>query len=131
MAGLRTIAVARETAAREAFGETLASGGAVRQKIEAAHDAAASEGDQTDRAPLAGRPALGITRGNIEVHAPRLGAIEHQAAVYLEERIVRADEDRVIGRVLDLDLDGPSARVERDRPFAEQDFAGSHRRRSR
>src|SRR5207249_6691375 len=63
---------------------------------------------------------------DVEVHAPRPRTVEHEAAVHLEEREVRAHEDRVVRRVLHFDLDGASVAVDQDGAFPEQDLAGLH-----
>src|SRR5262245_21157093 len=127
MAALRTIAVPGAPRALEALGEPLGARRALGQEIEAADDAPSTEGDQPDPLALARCPALGVAGGDVEMHAPRLRPVEHHAPVHLEEREVRADEDDVIGGVLDLELDGRPARVEDDRARAEQDLARRHR----
>src|SRR5919197_2649665 len=71
-------------------------------------------------------PADRVAGRHVQVHAPAPGAVEDQPPVYLEERVVRADEEGVTGRVLDLDLDGPPAGVQLDRPVAEQHLARLH-----
>src|SRR5207249_11259488 len=105
--------------------------GPVGEEVEPADDAPAAEGHEPDDSRLAGPPAPGVARGDIEMHAPGPGAIEHQAPVHLEEREVRAHEDDVVRGVLHLDLDCPPAPVEVDRPLAEQRLARPHRAAAR
>src|SRR5438034_3764472 len=88
----------------ESLGEPLGARRAVGEPVEAAHDASPTEAHEAHALPLAGTPSQRVPGGDVEVHAPRLRAIEHEPAIHLEERVVRAHEDRVIGRVLDVDL---------------------------
>ena len=83
-----------------------------------------AEGDEPDALRLARPPADGVAGRDVEVHAPGVGAVEHEPPVHLEEREVGADEDRVVGEVLDVDLGGAPPRVDGDRPLAEEDLAG-------
>src|SRR5882672_6843395 len=111
----------------EPLGEALRARRAFAQAVEAVQDAAAAEGNETDTLALARPPADGISRGNVEVHAPGSRAIEDEPAVHLEEREMRADEDRVIRGVLDVDLGHAPTRVDDDGPVPEEDLTGAHR----
>src|SRR5437868_396493 len=113
--------------ALEPLGEALRGGRTLGEPVEPDDDATAAEGDEPDALDLSLPPLLGVSGRQVEVHAPRLRAVEHEAAIHLEERKVRADEDRVVGRVLDVDLDGPPAAIEHDGAVSEQDLAGLHR----
>src|SRR5262245_46232052 len=127
MSALRTMGVAGAARALEALGQSLGAGHALAQPVEADHDGAPTERDEADPPRLTGTPALGIAGRHIEVHAPGPGAIEGQPSVHLEERKVRADEDRVVRRVQHVDLGRAPPGVERDRPRPEQNLAGLHR----
>src|SRR5215471_4393133 len=122
------MAVARAADSFESLAHALGACRALGQAVEADHDSPPAEGDEADAnaVGLARPPADGVTGGDVEVHAPRDGAIEHEAAVHLEEGEVRADEDGVVGAVLHVDLRGAPARVEGDRPLPEEDLAGGH-----
>src|SRR5215831_2044136 len=96
------IAVARAADSFESLAHALGACRALGQAVEADHDSP---------------PADGVAGRNVEVHAPRDGAIEHEAAVHLEEGEVRADEDGVFVAVCHVDLRGAPARVEGDRPL--------------
>src|SRR5215471_2910727 len=120
------MAVARAADSFESLAHALGACRALGQAVEADHDSPPAEGDEADAVGLARPPADGVAGGDVEVHAPRDGAIEHEAAVHLEEGKVRADEDGVVGAVLHVDLRGAPARVEGDRPLPEEDLAGGH-----
>src|SRR5262249_37693358 len=113
--------------ALEALGQSFGGRRAVRQLIESPDHAAAAEGDQAHHLPLARAPAHRVAGGHVEMHTPCAGAVEDEPTVDLEERKVRADEDRMIGRVLDLGLDRRTTGVEYDRPVAEDHLARRHR----
>ena len=74
--------------ALEALGHALAARRAFGQAIEADEDAPPAEGDEPDALRLARPPADGVAGRDVEVHAPGLGAVEHQPPVHLEEREV-------------------------------------------
>src|SRR5947209_3079666 len=112
--------------ALEPLGEALRARRAFAQAVEAAQDPAATEGHEADTLALPWPPPHGISRGNVEVHAPGPGAIEDEPAVHLEEREMRADEDRVIRGVLDVDLGHAPARIDHDGPVPEEDLARPH-----
>src|SRR5712691_3537255 len=118
--------VAGAAHALEPLGEALRARRAFGQAVEAVQDPAATEGDEADTLALPRPPPHGISRGNVEVHAPSPGAIEDEPAVHLEEREMRADEDRVIRGVLDVDLGHAPTRVDGDGPVPEEDLAGAH-----
>src|SRR5438067_6580869 len=92
--------------ALEPFGEALRGGRTPGEAVEPDDDATAAEDDEPDALHLSLPPLLGVSGREVEVHAPRLRAVEHEATIHLEEREVRADEDRVVRCVLHLDLDG-------------------------
>src|SRR5262245_54341208 len=127
MRGLLAVAVAGAARALHTLGEPLGAHRALREAIESDQHASPAEGHQANPLRLARSPADGIARRNVEVHAPRLAAIEDEAPVHLEEREVRADEDRVIRGIEHVHLGGAAPGVEGDRPLAEQDLSGRHR----
>src|SRR5687767_7908001 len=116
--------------ALEPFGEALGAGRTLGEPVEPDDDATAAEGDEPDALDLSLPPLLGVAGGEVEVHAPRLRTVEHEATIHLEERKVRADEDRVVRGVLHLDLDGAPVAVEHDGALSEQDLARLHRARA-
>src|SRR5438876_10685982 len=97
--------VARAALALQCLREALRRRRAIGQEIEPAHGATPTERHEPYAFSLTRRPAVGVSGRDVEAHAPRPGAIEEHAAVHLEEREVRADEDHVIGGVLDVQLD--------------------------
>src|SRR5207244_814909 len=125
------MSVASMAHALEPLGEALRARRAFAQAVEAAQDPAATEGHEADTLALPWPPPHGISRGNVEVHAPGPGAIEDEPAVHLEEREVRADEDRVIRGVLDIDLGHAPARIDHDGPVSEEDLAADDGERLR
>src|SRR5688572_13350763 len=94
---------------------------AVGEAVEPTHDAPAAEADQRNALSLSGPPPQGVPRRNVEAHAPGPRAVEDEPAIDLEERVVRADEDGVVGGVLDVDGRGATTRVEHDRPVRQQE----------
>src|SRR5262245_50262621 len=127
MPGLLAMPVAGAPHPLEALGEALGAGRALAQPVEAEQRVPPPERHDAHAFRLARTPADGITGGDVQTHAPGPGAIEYEPPVHLEEREVRADEDRVVRGVLHLDLAGAPPGVDDDRPVAEQDLAGFHR----
>src|SRR5262245_59719013 len=127
MRGLLAVRVTRAPRALQSLTEPRRRRRAVRKPVEPDEHPAPAVGDQAHAPGLPGAPAHGISRGNVEVHAPCSPAVEDEAPVHLEERVVRTDENRVIRGVDDVDLLGGAARVEDDRGAREQDLAGPHR----
>src|SRR5690348_15531966 len=64
---------------------------------------------------------------DVEPHAARLATVELQRLVGLEEVVVRADLDRPLAGVGDLERDGRAALVEEDVALRGDDLAGDHR----
>src|SRR3954468_7109628 len=63
---------------------------------------------------------------DVEPHAARLAAVEAQGLVGLEEVVVRADLDRPVAGVGDLEGDGRAALVQEDVAVRGDDLAGNH-----
>src|SRR5882724_3581608 len=82
--------------------------------VEAVHDARPGIGDEPHDAALARLEARRRTGRDVETVAARNGAVEAQRRVGLEEMVVRADLDRPVAGVGDLDLDRGAAGVELD-----------------
>src|SRR5262245_19872114 len=61
------------------------------------------------------------------MHPPGTGPVEDEPTVDLEKREVRADENRMIGRVLDFYLDRHATGVEHDRPIVQDHLPRRHR----
>src|SRR5262245_28021207 len=89
-------------------------------------DALAGECDQRDLTRLAGLEAHRGAGRNVETHAARLGAIEFQRRVGLEEMVVRAHLDRPIAGIRHRQRDGLAAGIELDLTITDEVFAGDH-----
>src|ERR1700722_11719773 len=96
--------------------------------LEAEYAPLAAIGHELDLAGLAGLEAHRGAGRDVEPHAARLVAREAQRMVGLEEMIVRADRDRPVARVGDLDRHALGARVELDLAGLDEQFAGNHAR---
>ena len=72
--------------------------------------ALAGERDEAHLAALAGLEADRRAGGNVEPEAARLGAVEFQRRIGLEEMIVRADLDRPVAGIGDFERDRLAAR---------------------
>src|SRR5438132_11823055 len=108
------MSVAGMAHALEPLGKALRARRAFAQAVEAAQDPSATEGHEADTLALPWPPPHGISRGDVEVHAPGPGALEDKPAGHLEEGEVRADEDRVIRGVLDVDFGHAPAPIAHD-----------------
>ena len=89
-------------------------------------DTVAAEGHEPDLARLAGLEAHRRAGGDVEAHAARGRAVEAQRGVGLVEMVVRADLDRPVAGVGDLEAQRAAARVELDVPGREDVFARLH-----
>src|SRR5271156_4011982 len=98
--------------------------------LEAEHAALAAIGHQLDLAGLAGVEAPRGAGRNIEPHAARRVALEAQRLVGLEEMIMRADLDRPVARVGDLERHALGAGVELDLAGLDEQLTGNHARPS-
>src|SRR6476646_5026795 len=93
---LWSVAVAAVAGPAQPAGQSIGRGGAVRQAVEAAHDAPPGQRHQPDGLDLPGLPADAVAGLDVEPHPPGFGSIEDKAAIDLEKRVVRADPDGVI-----------------------------------
>ena len=98
----------------------------IHQAAKSVHDTIARKGYQSHLARLTGLEPHRRAGGNVEPHAARLGAIEAQRRVGLEEMIMRADLDRSIARVVDAESRGGTAGIEFDLATAKEILARLH-----
>src|SRR5215831_16876931 len=91
--------------------------------LEAVDAALAAVRHQGDLASLAGLETHRGAGRDVEPHAARLVALEAQRLVGLKEVIVRADLDRPVAGVGDLERDAGRALVEDDLAGLDEDFA--------
>src|SRR5690348_11907132 len=95
--------------------------------VEAVDDALAGIGDEAHRARLARLEAHRRAGGNVEAAAARAVPVEAERGVGLEEMVMRADLDRPVAGIGDLDLDRCPAGIELDLAGLRDDFTGDHR----
>src|SRR5258708_24077007 len=100
--------------------------GTVHQAVEAAHNAPATQRDQSDGALLAWVEADGRPRWNVEAKAPRGLAAEAQRAIDFEKMEVGADLDRSIAGVGDINIYSLAASIQGDLSLRRNDLAGRH-----
>ena len=99
---------------------------ALGQRVQAEDPAGAAELDERDALLVAGLEAHGRAGRHVEPHPERLGAVEAERAIDLEEVEVRADLDRTVARVRHRQLDGAAALIRDDVALAQQIFARNH-----
>src|SRR5713226_8951892 len=90
------------------------------------HDAIPGIGHELHDPRLTGLEAHGRSGGDIQAEAARLFPIEAERIVGLVEMIMRADLDRPVSSIGDLEGDGRAAGVQLDVARARENFAGNH-----
>src|SRR5262249_41864376 len=94
--------------------------------IESRHNPLPAIRHQRHAARLPRLEADGCARGDVEAHAAGTLAVEGEGRVRLVEMIVRADLDRPVAGIGDLDRHRRLAGVQRDLAGRRQDFARYH-----
>src|SRR5689334_1285498 len=92
------------------------------------HDAIPGIGRELHDPRLTGLEAHGRSGCDIQAEAACLFPVEAERVVRLKEMIMRADLDRPISGVGDLEGDGRAAGVQLDVARARENFAGNHAR---
>jgi hypothetical protein len=100
--------------------------GTVGERCQAVHLARAGERHERHDLLVARLEAHGRPRGNIEPHAPCLGAVEGQRLVRLEEVVVRPHLDRPVPRIRDRHLRRRPTDIGLDVPLFQEILAGNH-----